>query len=177
MELLHQGLWPAAESLSGDYSSGRVLPLLDSEQLFRAISGRSSIASPLVGWARELSDLYAKLISASPKEIQERPGFNPEIIRLDLERIIDEVDSWAVENIPRSRGARKHTHSLGQVISHVARLYANAWWAVLNSEDEELRHKLWFHLGEACEGYADMVNEIETRHLQLPLGAGGNRTT
>ncbi|MFX0576296.1 hypothetical protein [Nocardia nepalensis] len=44
--------------------------------------------------------------------------------------------------------ARKHTHSFEEVISHVAKMYAEASWTVLHHYDAQLRHEALFHLGQ-----------------------------
>lgn len=63
----------------------------------------------------------------------------------------------------RNAHASTHTHSLGEVVSHIAQTYAEAWWTVMHSANVELRLQAWFHLGEAREGSAEMVNEIQAR--------------
>ncbi|MFR9774148.1 hypothetical protein [Nocardia sp. SC052] len=148
------------------------VPLLEPAELFKAISGRLASGSPLVNWARELSDLHAELTRHKRGGVPCSSGFDCERIRAGIERLVDDIDMWAARNVPRTNCARKHTHSLGEAISHIAQTYSEAWWTVLHSADCELRHEAWSHLGEVREGYAGMVGEIRARHLQLPLGAG-----
>ncbi|WP_330232751.1 hypothetical protein OHA40_09895 [Nocardia sp. NBC_00508] len=169
------GFTSAAQQSDGQPSSTRTVPLLEPAQLFQAISGRFTSALPLVGWARELGDLHAELLPFLVDQAPRPRGFDGEQIRALIEKVVGEIDAWAARNIPRTNNARKHTHSLGEVISHIAKTYAEAWWTVLHSADVELRHQAWFHLGEAREGYAEMVNEIRARQLQLPLGISGIR--
>ncbi|MGY2093309.1 hypothetical protein ACW9HO_37565 [Nocardia gipuzkoensis] len=98
-----------------------------------------------------------------------RPAnFDEGFIQADIARLIEEIDSWTVLHLPRARGARRHTHSLGEIVSHVAKTYAETWQTVLHVDDEELRHKVWFYLGEVLEGYAELVDDIRARRVQLP---------
>ncbi|MEW1737964.1 hypothetical protein AB0346_18605 [Nocardia beijingensis] len=157
----------------GHASSAWTVPLLEPAQLFQAISGRFTGALPLAGWARELSDLHAEL--RFQLDHARQSACDSEHVRAGIENIVGEIDRWAARNVPVSTSARKHTHSLGEVISHIAKIYADAWWMVLHSTDAERRHQAWFHLGEAREGYAELVNEIRARHLRLPLGTTGFR--
>ncbi|MEV6258848.1 hypothetical protein AB0L97_36930 [Nocardia sp. NPDC051911] len=164
------------EERQGDHpSSMGDVPLLDPAQLFQAISGRFSGVLPLSGWARELGDLHAELMRFELDRVPRLRDFDSEQVRARIDRVIGEIDAWAAVHVPRAKGARKHTHSLGEVISHITKTYAEAWWTVLHSVDTELRCQAWFHLGEAREGYTEMVNELRERHLQLPLGASGIR--
>ncbi|WP_459548643.1 hypothetical protein [Nocardia sp. X0981] len=151
--------------------SGAAPPLPAPAELFRAISGRFIGTVPLVTWARELSDLHAGLVRFREAATTMPPQFDGEQVRARIDCVIAEIDLWAVHNVPRARGARKNTHSLGDVISHIARSYAEAWWTVLHSTDAEMRHHAWVHLGEAREGYAEMVAGIQARTLQLPRGS------
>ncbi|MEU7632582.1 hypothetical protein AB0C34_21735 [Nocardia sp. NPDC049220] len=150
-------------------------PLLEPDQLLGAISGNLTCDSQLVGWARELGDLHAALIPVHLDHSRRPADFDGASIHADIARVVAEIDSWALFHVPRTRTARKNIHSLGEVISHVAHTYAVAWWTVLHSDDEDLRHEAWFHLGEVQEGYAELVDEIRTRRVQLPLGWRGIR--
>ncbi len=168
---MYPNRYQQANSQSGDEkSSTGTVPLLEPADLLRAISGHCSIALPLVRWARELGDLHAELI---PFRLNggSQPKRDADQLRLGIDGVVGEIDAWAARNIQRARSARKHTHSLGEVISHMARSYAEAWWIVLHSADAETWHRAWFHLGEAHEGYAELLRALRARHLQLPLGA------
>jgi hypothetical protein len=160
----------AAQQSGDTWWSSRTVPLLEPAQLIQAISGRSTSALPLAEWARELGDLHAELVPFQLDRAPRRSCLDGEQIRAGVDHVMGEINAWAARHIPRAKSARKHTHSLGEVISHIAKTYAAAWWTVLHSTDVELWHEAWFHLGEAREGYAGMVNEIRARHLQLPLG-------
>ncbi|MEV6426362.1 LamB/YcsF family protein [Nocardia sp. NPDC051463] len=157
-----------------DIMRGQV-PLLGPEQLLAAIAGHLSHGSPLIGWARELGDLHAAMIPVHLNLSQHPGDFDAAGSHADIVRIGGEIDSWAVHHVPRTPNVRKHTHSLGEVISHVAKVYADAWWTVLHTTDRELRHEAWFHLAEVREGYAALVTEIRARRVQLPLGWCANR--
>ncbi|MEV0032277.1 hypothetical protein [Nocardia sp. NPDC050793] len=148
--------------------------LLSPDQLLAAIGGRLADPLPLIAWARELGDLHAALISAvlNPR----RPADVTEAaLHADIAKVIDKINSWAVFYVRHSRCARRHTHSFGEVISHVAKSYAEAWWTVLHADCEELRHSAWVHLGEVREGYAQLIGDIRAGRVQLPLGWRGIR--
>ncbi len=121
-------------------------------------------------WAREPGELHAQLLPLRLGQGLRPRSFDCEHIHALIDKVVGKIDAWAERNIPPTKCARKHTHSLGEVISHIANTYVETWWAVVHSADAVLRHQAWFHLGEAREGYAELVNEISARHLQLPLG-------
>ncbi|WP_330231162.1 hypothetical protein OHA40_00925 [Nocardia sp. NBC_00508] len=156
--------------LAAQPSSSRAVPLLEPEHLLQAISGRCDNTARLVGWARDLSDLHAELIHFKLDRELLRVGITCEQVRARIEEVVDDINVWAARYVPRTKGARKHTHSLGEVINHIAKTFAEAWWTVLHSAEAEERHQAWFHLCEAREGYAEMVDQIRERRLQLPLG-------
>ncbi|MEV6428262.1 hypothetical protein [Nocardia sp. NPDC051463] len=167
---LNTGL-PDVEQASALGLVDDAVPLPESGQLFRAIAGHPSSMSPLSEWARELSDLHAALIPSQCGTPVQPTGSDCGQIRHAIGRVVEEIDEWAARYLPRPKSARKHTHSLGEVIAHIARAYAEAWWLVLRARDEEVRHEAWFHTGEAIEGYSEMVKEIKARNLRLPLGS------
>ncbi|MEU7767222.1 hypothetical protein AB0B25_19095 [Nocardia sp. NPDC049190] len=148
-------------------------PLLEPEQLLAAISGGLSGGSPLIGWARALGDLHAALIPVHLGRPQRPCDFDEPAIHADIARIVGEIDAWAVFPPPRAVGACKHTHSFGEVISHVAKTYAEVLWTVRHSDDAELRHEAWFHLGEVREGYAELVTALRAGRVRLPRGWSG----
>ncbi|WP_181722906.1 hypothetical protein [Nocardia gipuzkoensis] len=151
--------------------------LLTPEQLLAAISGHLDAASgsALIGFARELADLHATLLSSRLNRHQHSSDFDAMIVREQVDAVVSEIDSWAVFHLPRPNGARRHTHSLGEVISHVAATYAAAWWTIRHTGDEQLRHEAWFHLAQVREGYADLLVAIHARRVELPLGWRGIR--
>ncbi|MFD0360308.1 hypothetical protein ACFQZZ_02465 [Nocardia sp. GCM10030253] len=151
--------------------------LLSPDQLLAAIAGRLTEPSPLIAWARELGDLHAALISAVLNPRRRPPDVTEAALHADIAKVIDKINSWAVFYVRHSRCARRHTHSFGEVISHVAKTYAEAWWTVLHTDCEELRHSAWVHLGEVREGYAQLIGDIRAGRVQLPLGWRGIRHT
>lgn len=173
-------MYPNGSSREADRPNSRApateLPLPDSAHLLQALAGRSAGTLPLECWARELSDMHAQLIPFQLRRQTPRTGLLREQVHEGIHDLVNKIDAWATQVIPRAKSARKHTHSLGEVISHIAWLYAEAWWTILHSASAECRHQAWFHLGEACEAYVEMVDEIRAHHLQLPLGWGGIRT-
>lgn len=144
--------------------------LLAADDLYRAIAGHLVGESPLVVWARELGDLHAALIPARLGRAPRRNVGAGEPAWTDIRRTVAAIDVWSARHMPLARGARMHTHSLGDVISHNAEVYAAAWWTVLHSEDAEVRHAAWVRLGEAREGYVEMVNETQQNRLRFPSG-------
>ncbi|MFX0574440.1 hypothetical protein [Nocardia nepalensis] len=155
------------------YASGPpvwTVPLLEPDQLLQAVSGRLASGLALVGWARELGDLHAELISHQVDLASRQTICDCEKVRVEIDRVVGEIDAWATGNMPRMKGARMHTHSLGDVISRFAMAFADAWWTVVHSSDAELRHQAWLHLSQAREGYAEMAIEMRARRLQLPSG-------
>ncbi|MET8774785.1 hypothetical protein ABZV58_07130 [Nocardia sp. NPDC004654] len=147
--------------------------LLSPEQLLAAIGGRLAEPLPLVAWARELGDLHAALISTvlNPP----RPDATEAALHAEIAKVVDKINSWAAFYVRHSRCARRHTHTFGEVISHVAKSYAEAWWTVLHTDCEELRHSAWVHLGEVRDGYAQLIGDIRTGRVQFPLGWAGIR--
>ncbi|MEU7632116.1 hypothetical protein AB0C34_19345 [Nocardia sp. NPDC049220] len=174
------GVAPAGYSPTsvGSAWSGRVVnpgrvPLLEPEQLLAAICGGLRGSSPLIGWARALGDLHAALIPVHLGRPQRPCDFDEPGIHADIARIVGEINAWAVFPPPRAVGACKHTHSFGEVISHVAKTYAEVLWTVRHSGDAELRHEAWFHLGEVREGYAELVTALRAGRVRLPRGWSG----
>ncbi|MFF0532865.1 hypothetical protein ACFYT3_31385 [Nocardia amikacinitolerans] len=149
-----------------------VVGLLGPEQLLAAIAGHLAHGSVLIEWARELGDLHAALLT-SALGWQHPVDYNEADLRNQIVQVICQIDEWAVFRLPRPSGARRHTHSLGEVISHVAKNFAAAWWTIRHTDDEQLRHEAWFHLGQVREGYADLVADIHARRVELPLGWRG----
>ncbi|MGY5309174.1 hypothetical protein [Nocardia gipuzkoensis] len=156
----------------GNHASGPAA-LLAPEHLLAAISGHLEPGSPLIGWARELGDLHAALLPGHPDAPRHSPDSDDAAVRRLIAEVVEQVNSWAVFHLPRPTGARKHTHSLGEVISHVAKTFADAWWTVRHTSDDQTRHEAWFHLAEVREGYADLLADIHARRIELPLGWRG----
>ncbi|WP_433685319.1 hypothetical protein [Nocardia sp. CA-119907] len=159
----------------GDDPANDAAFLLAPDQLLAAIAGRLTEPLPLIAWARELGDLHAALISAVLNPLRPPPDVTEAALHADIAKVIDKINSWAAFYVRHSRCARRHTHSFGEVISHVAKTYAEAWWTVLHSDCEDLRHSAWVHLGEVREGYAQLIGEIRAGRVQLPLGWRGIR--
>ncbi|MFE3228693.1 hypothetical protein [Nocardia sp. NPDC059228] len=147
--------------------------LLSADQLLAAIAGRLTEPFPLITWARELGDLHAALISAVLNPQRNAPEVTEAALCADIAKVIDKINSWAASYTRHARCARRHTHTFGEVISHVAKTYAEAWWTVLHSDCEELRHSAWVHLGEVRDGYTHLIGDIRAGRVQLPLGWRG----
>jgi hypothetical protein len=160
----------------GDQATDAV-SLLSPDQLLAAIAGRLAEPFPLIVWARELGDLHAGLISAIVNPQRSAPEGTEAALNADIAKVIDKINSWAASSVRHTRCARRHTHTFGEVISHVAKTYAEAWWTVLHSDCEELRHSAWVHLSEVRDGYAHLIGDIRAGRIQLPLGWRGIRHT
>lgn len=151
------------------------VPLLEPDQLLQAFSGRLRSDLTVVGWMRDLADLHAELIPRRNDPALRRRNCDCEEVRSEIDRVVNDIDVWAVRNVPRMKSARMHTHSLGEVLSHIAMAFANAWWTALHATDVELRYRAWLHLAQVRDGYAEMVSEMRARRLQLPLGGSQMR--
>src|SRR5690606_15917869 len=113
------------------HGSGRGDPaegLLDARQLLLGLAGQCRGGSPLIGWARELADLHTTLVASSISAPRRPDDFDVADTRDHIGAISILIDEWSVLHLPRPRGARRHTHSLGEVISHVAETYARVQW-------------------------------------------------
>ncbi|WP_327095992.1 hypothetical protein OIE68_39555 [Nocardia vinacea] len=151
--------------------------VLSPDQLLAAIAGRLTEPLPMIAWARELGDLHAALISAVLNPQPRAPDVTETALHADIAKVIDKINSWAASYVRHSRCARRHTHTFGEVISHVAKTYAEAWWTVLHADCEELRHSAWVHLSEVRDGYEHLIGDIRAGRVQLPLGWRGIRHT
>ncbi|WP_433522675.1 hypothetical protein ACQPZ2_37145 [Nocardia pseudovaccinii] len=151
--------------------------VLSPDQLLAAIAGRLTEPFPMITWARELGDLHAALISAVLNPQRHAPEVTETALHADIAKVIDKINSWAASYVRHSRCARRHTHTFGEVISHVAKTYAEAWWTVLHADCEELRHSAWVHLSEVRDGYEHLIGDIRAGRVQLPLGWRGIRHT
>lgn len=154
----------------GDEISAWMVPLPDPHRLLRAVSGQPERDAMLPVWARDLADLHAELIRHRLRPTSKRSEADDDGVRAEIDRIIGEVDTWAMKNVPRTKCARMHTHSLGEVISRIAMSSADAWWTVLHSRDECTRHRVWSQLAQALEGYSELLAEIRAKRLRLPEG-------
>ncbi|WP_405161620.1 hypothetical protein OG203_35615 [Nocardia sp. NBC_01499] len=148
--------------------------VLSPEALLAAISGHLDSAAPLVGWARELAGLHAARMSEQADQVPRPIDVDTAAVRAEIARIIAAIDSWAAVHMPRNPDARKETHSLGEVLSHVAGTYVQARWTILHPADEQVQRAAWRHLGEAQEGYGQLVADINTHDNRVPLVCNGN---
>ncbi|MFI9415105.1 hypothetical protein [Nocardia gamkensis] len=154
----------------------RTLHLLEPDHLLQAFTGQLRFGSALVQWVRDIADLHAGLIPHRIASKSVRMHFDCEEVRPEIGRVVDDIDAWAVKNAPRMKGARMHTHSLGEVSSRIAMAFADAWWAVLHIKGAELRDRMWLYLDQVREAYAEMVAEMRAQRLQLRRGSAGVRT-
>ncbi len=147
--------------------------LLDARQLLIAIAGNLKGGCPLIGWSRELADLHASMLTTSLCTSGHPSDADAARTRAQISEMISEINRWAVLHLPRPVNARRHTHSLGEVISHIAHTYAQMLWTLRHSECAQNQHEAALHLAQAQEGYADLVAEIRSLRVQLPLGWRG----
>ncbi|MBF6126584.1 hypothetical protein [Nocardia brasiliensis] len=174
----------AIQSLLGwTTSRGFDYPVLLSEslpsqdRLLTAIAGHLSGPPELLKWAQELGDPQASRIPGTMNPHRRAAATDAYAVHARIAGRESEINSWAIFHVPRTAGARRHTHSLGEVISHIARTYAHVWWTALHTVDhqntqtsnEQKQHDAWFHLAE-IKGYVDLVDDLAARLVQLPLG-------
>ncbi|MFC8530363.1 hypothetical protein [Nocardia sp. NPDC057227] len=150
--------------------------LLEARHLFLAFAGHVDGGSPLIEWARELSDLHATLLTASVSEERRPRAFDDAVTRRQVQCLIGRIDEWSILHLPRPVAARRHTHSLGEVISHLARTYAHAHATLRRGGSAEHLHDAALHLARIQEGYADLVAEIRALRIELPATFRGQHT-
>ncbi|WP_216916694.1 hypothetical protein [Nocardia noduli] len=153
--------------------AGTAEGLLDARQLFLAVAGHWEGSSPLIGWARELSDLHATLLTASVSVTRRPRDFDSAVTQGQIHTLIGLIDEWAILHLPRPTAARRHTHSLGEVISHVAHTYAHTHSTLRHSSSAERLHDAALRLAQVQEGYADLIDEIRALRIELPSGYRG----
>lgn len=166
---------PAVPGAAHRARESDAMGLLQPEQLLAAISGHLDPGGgpELLGFARELGDLRAALLAVELAPRCGGSGGGEAELRRRITTVVGAIDAWRVRHLPYHSGMRSHTHSLGQVIDHVAERFVDAWWTVRHSDDERLRRTAWFHLGQVRDGYADLVDEIRAHRVELPLGWAG----
>jgi len=148
--------------------------LLDARHLHLAMAGATvEGGSPMIGWARELADLHATLITTAVSKLRRPNGFDDAATRRRVEELVAEIDQWAVLHLPRPINARRHTHSLGEVISHTALVHAQSQIVLRHVTSAEHRHEATLRMAQVHDGYADLVTAIHGRRVQLPLGWRG----
>ncbi|MET7770479.1 hypothetical protein [Nocardia sp. NPDC005366] len=102
-------------------------------------------------------------------------GFDAAATHAQIHEVIASIDHWSRLHLPRPIGARRHTHTLGAVISHVAHTYAQAQWTLRHGDTEQLRHEAAVHWAEVQQRYADLIAEIRALRIELPTGWHGTR--
>ncbi|WP_216917634.1 hypothetical protein [Nocardia noduli] len=147
--------------------------LLDARGLHLAMAGgRVAGGSPMIEWARELADLHATLLTASMSKLRRPTGFDDAATRRRIEEIVAEIDHWAVFHLPQPVNVPRHTHSLGEVISHAALVHAQSHSVLRRTTSAEHQHEAALRMAQVQEGYADLVTAIHECRVQLPLGWG-----
>ncbi|NNH71258.1 hypothetical protein HLB23_15545 [Nocardia uniformis] len=151
--------------------------LLDARQLLLAVAGNIEGGSPLIAWARELADLHSTLITASASPARRPADFDDTTLRGRIGDIVVLVDEWSVFHLPRPTTARRHTHSLGEVISHLANTYAHMQWTLRHNDSAHHQHHATLRFAQVQQGYADLIDDIRTLRVELPLGLPGHIAT
>ncbi|MEU8895700.1 hypothetical protein [Nocardia sp. NPDC048505] len=144
--------------------------LLESRQLLLAIAGNMRGSSPLIEWARELGDLHATLVTAAVSTTRRPADFDATATYSLVNTVIGLIDEWSARHLPRPTLGRRHTHSLGEVISHMAETYAHVQWTLRHARSAEQQHHATLRFAQVQEGYADLVEEIRTLRVILPIG-------
>ncbi|WP_067722048.1 hypothetical protein [Nocardia yamanashiensis] len=155
--------------------TSRAEGLLDARELLLSISGALTGRSPLIESARELADLHSTLFTAASSITCRPADFDEIAIRDRIVVVITLIDDWSALHLPRPAAARRHTHSLGEVISHVADTYAQVQWTLRHSRSADETHNAALRFAQVQEGYADLIDEILACRVALPLGLGGFR--
>ncbi|MEV0247456.1 hypothetical protein AB0H76_12765 [Nocardia sp. NPDC050712] len=150
--------------------------LLEARQLLLAVAGNLQGGSPLIDWARELADLHSTLVTAAVSTIRRPADFDATATYGLVDTVIGLIDEWSAYHLPRPAFGRRHTHSLGEVISHVAGTYAHVQWTLRHAESAEQQHHATLRFAQVQEGYADLVDEIRALRVVLPLGQGARPT-
>ncbi|WP_216917847.1 hypothetical protein [Nocardia noduli] len=149
--------------------------LLEARQLLLAIAGQLEGGSGLIEWARELADLHATGITAMISPLRRPADFDAAAMHVRIRAVIGLIDDWSIFHLPRPTAARRHTHSLGEVISHVAETYAQVQWTLRHSDSAEHRHEAAVRFAQVQQGYADLIGEIKAMRVELALGWRGPR--
>lgn len=153
-----------------DRETHAVEGLLGARQLLLAMAGSLRGGSPHIEWARELADLHATLVTASVSEARRPTDFDYFVIDHRIDSVIMLIDEWAGVHLPRPTAGRRHTHSLGEVISHVAGVYAQTQWTLRHQPGAQHQHHAALRFAHAQEGYAELVEEIRALRVILPSG-------
>lgn len=149
--------------------------LLEARQLMLAIAGNLSGRSPLIEWSRELADLHATLITASISVTRRPADFDDPTTRARIRTVIALIDEWSARHLPHPTTGRRHTHSLGEVISHVADTYAQVQRTLRHTTAAEHQHDAALRFAQVQEGYADLIDDIRALRVRLPLGRHSTR--
>lgn len=147
--------------------------LLDARQLLTGIAGHCTGGSPLIEFARELAELHAMLVTASASVSQRPDSFDTADTRARINGLIDLIDEWSMLHLPRPADARRHTHSLGEVVSHVADTYAQVQQTLRHCNSAEHRHQAALRMSQVQQGYSDLIDEIRALRIELPVGWRG----
>ncbi|MET7772063.1 hypothetical protein [Nocardia sp. NPDC005366] len=151
--------------------SGAIDNLLEPRELHLAVAGRGvEGGSSLIGWARELADIHASLLSAAVSVDRRPTGFDEIATRDHMATVMAAIDEWATFHLPRPVNAAHHTHPLGEVISHYAEIFARSQWILRHTTDTEHHHEAALRMAQTHHGYTDLVAAIRARRVQLPLG-------
>ncbi|MEV6280255.1 hypothetical protein [Nocardia sp. NPDC051832] len=163
--------------MTPDNSTHTAEGLLGARNLLLAVAGNLQGASPLIGWARELADLHATLNAVSEAPIRRPADFDDAGLRDRITVVIGLIDEWSVFHLPRTTTGRRHTHSLGEVISHVADTYAQLQQTLRHNDSAQDQHHATLRFAQIQEGYASLVDEIRALRVALPAGRLGIRST
>ncbi|UGT61337.1 hypothetical protein [Nocardia asteroides] len=142
--------------------------LLDHRQLSLAITGHLSGCSPFIEWGRELGDLHATLVAVTISPELRPRDFDERATRARVRELIADIDEWAVLHLPRTVNMPRHTHSLGEVVSHVAQVHAEVYRTLRGSGSARKLHDAAHRMAQTLEGYADLISAVHGRRVQLP---------
>jgi hypothetical protein len=148
--------------------SGRLLPQRgldqDGAEFHR---GRVVGERALCSLAHGLTDVH--------RQIQLHPD---RVSQFDTRRagLIADVDDWTFRNLPSPAvGARRHEHTLGEIIDCIAAAAARAFELLMADNPTGARmHTQWTRLAELELAYSDLVRDLRDGRCYLPVNGAPN---
>ena len=157
-------------STTPDNSPHSAEGLLGARNLLLAMAGNLQGDSPLIDWARELADVHATLITGTASPTRRPADFDDADLRRRIMVLVRLIDAWSALHLPKTVNGRRHTHTLGEVISHVAETYAQLQQILRHSDSAHRQHNATVRFAHIQEGYASLVEEIRALRVALPAG-------
>lgn len=170
IDLSSTGGRPSSES-----RSIRAVPLPDPHCLLQALWGHSECDSIVYRKARDLADLHAELKRHRFSPASKRRGFDEGEIRSEIDRLVAAIDSWAESSLPRLKGGRTHSCSIGEIINDISMQFSDAWWTILHAKDEHSGHQAWSYFARVFEKYSEIYIGVSEGRVHLLDGYNATR--